>query len=57
VQSLNNLALFYLGQGKYMQAEPLYRRRLAISERVLGQAHPETQTIREILLLMKGDVP
>jgi tetratricopeptide (TPR) repeat protein len=35
--SLNNLAVLYSAQGNYSQAEPLYQRSLAISEKVLGQ--------------------
>src|SRR5437899_799279 len=38
---LTNLALLYSKQGKYGQAEPLYRRSLAIQEKVLGADHPD----------------
>ena len=34
--SLNNLALLYDNQGLYSQAEPLYKRALAIREKALG---------------------
>ena len=39
--SLNNLALLYGAQGKYAEAEPLYRRALAIREKALGAEHPD----------------
>ena len=38
-QSLNNLAALYMYQGQYAQAEPLFKRALAISEKVLGADH------------------
>ena len=37
---LNNLALGYHAQGKYAEAEPLYKRSLAIWEKALGPEHP-----------------
>ena len=39
--SLNGLANLYLDQGKYGDAQPLYRRALLISEKALGPAHPD----------------
>ena len=42
--SLNNLALLYHTQGQYALAEPLYKRSLAISEKALGQNHPDVAT-------------
>jgi tetratricopeptide (TPR) repeat protein len=39
--SLNNLAALYYTQGCYVQAEPLYQRALAISEKALGPEHPD----------------
>ena len=33
---LNNLAFFYSNQGKYTEAEPLFKRALAILEKGLG---------------------
>jgi len=39
---MNNLAYLYRGQGRYAEAEPLYLRARAISERVLGREHPLT---------------
>src|SRR3990172_10615101 len=38
--TLNNLAVLYHTQGKYSEAEPLYRRALAILEETLGATHP-----------------
>ena len=43
-QSLNNLASLYESQGKYEEAEPLYRRSLAIKEKQLGEDHPDVAT-------------
>ena len=37
---LNNLAELYRAQGKYAEAEPLYKRALAIWEKALGPEHP-----------------
>jgi hypothetical protein len=38
--NLNNLAGLYDEQGRYVDAEPLYKRALAISEKALGPDHP-----------------
>ncbi len=38
---LNNLALLYHTQGRYAEAEPLYKRSLAIREKALGLDHPD----------------
>jgi tetratricopeptide (TPR) repeat protein len=43
---LNNLALLYQDQGKYGEAEPLFRRSLGIFEKVLGKGHHSTETVR-----------
>ena len=40
--SVNNLGVLYQAQGRYSEAEPLYKRALAASERVLGPEHPDT---------------
>ena len=40
-RSLNNLAQLYRVQGRYADAEPLFRRSLAITEKALGPGHPE----------------
>ncbi len=42
---LNNLALLYKTQGKYTEAEPLYRRALAIVEKALGPEHPNAAQV------------
>ncbi len=39
-QTLNNLAALYYTKGKYVEAEPLYKRALAIVEKALGPEHP-----------------
>ena len=39
---LNNLAYLYKSQGRYSEAEPLYKRSLLISEEQLGADHPNT---------------
>ena len=39
--TLNNLASVYEAQGRYAQAEPLYKRALAIREKALGPDHPD----------------
>ena len=38
--SLNNLANLYIVQARYKDAEPLYKRSLAILERKVGPNHP-----------------
>ena len=43
-QSLNNLAVLYQRQGRYAEAEPLYKRSLAIREKALGPDHPDVGT-------------
>ena len=43
-QSLNNLAALYADQGRYADAEPLYKRALAIREKALGPDHPDVAT-------------
>ena len=52
---LNNLGLLYKAQGKYGEAEPLYKRSLAITEKALGPDHPNVATNLEnyALLLRK----
>jgi len=42
--SLNNLALVYDEQGKYAEAEPLYKRALAILEKAFGPNHSSVAT-------------
>ena len=42
--SLNNLAELFRTQGRYSEAEPLYKRSLAIREKALGPVHPSVGT-------------
>jgi tetratricopeptide (TPR) repeat protein len=53
---LNNLAELLREQGKYSEAEPLYRRALEIREAQLGINHPSTATVRENLELLLSDM-
>ena len=46
-QSLNNLAVLYKDQGRYADAEPLYKRSLAIEEKALGPDHPDVASVAE----------
>ncbi|WP_013325063.1 tetratricopeptide repeat protein [Gloeothece verrucosa] len=39
--SLNQLALLYYSQGRYEQAEPLYKQALELRKRLLGDNHPD----------------
>ena len=39
---MNNLAAVLQGQGKYEEAEKIYRQVLASKESVLGKEHPST---------------
>ena len=39
---MNNLALVLDSQGKYSEAETMYRQMLVMSEKVLGAEHPDT---------------
>ncbi len=39
--SLSNLALLYDDQGRYAEAEPLFKRALTINEKALGRWHPD----------------
>ena len=43
-RSLNNLAQLYRDQGRYADAEPLYKRALAIYEKSLGPDHRDVAT-------------
>ncbi|MEO0970225.1 MAG: CHAT domain-containing tetratricopeptide repeat protein, partial [Cyanobacteria bacterium J06639_18] len=42
--SLNNLALLYSRQGRYTDAEPLYKQALEMRKRLLGDQHPHVAT-------------
>jgi tetratricopeptide (TPR) repeat protein len=48
-KTLNNMASLYRSQGQYEKAERLYRRALAIKEKVLGSENPEVVASRENL--------
>lgn len=39
---MNNLEVLLDSQGKYSEAEPIFRQALALSEKVLGTDHPNT---------------
>ena len=45
--SLNNLAELYRVQGRYAEAQGLYRRDLAIQEKALGPEHPRVAAVLE----------
>ena len=48
-QTLNNLAIVYQAQGKYREAEGLFKRALAIREKALGANHPDVgQTLNNL---------
>ncbi len=49
---LNNLAELYRAQGKYAEAEPLYKRALAIRENALGPHHQDVATSLNNLALL-----
>jgi tetratricopeptide (TPR) repeat protein len=48
-RSVDNLAILYQAQGKYDEAEPLYERSLAMTEKFLGPEHPEVAQILDKL--------
>ena len=52
LSSINDLALLYSNQGKYAEAEPLYKEALAGRQKALGQEHPDTlSSINDLALL------
>jgi len=54
--SLNNLAVLYESQGKYLEAEDLAQQALVIYQNRLGNEHPNTQNaafIVKLLYIMK----
>jgi tetratricopeptide (TPR) repeat protein len=50
--SLNEEARLHYRQGKYAEAEPLYKRALTISEKTLGPEHPRVAAILNNLALL-----
>jgi len=50
--SINNLAFLYQSQGRYGEAEPLYKRCLQLREEILGPKHPDTLTSINNLALL-----
>ena len=50
--NLYSLATLYHAQGKYREAEPLYRRSLALKEKALGLEHPDVATSLNNLALL-----
>ncbi|WP_423202526.1 CHAT domain-containing tetratricopeptide repeat protein [Microcystis flos-aquae] len=53
--SLNNLAALYRVQGRYSEAEPLYKQALAIWKQQLGDNHPDTAiSLNNLALLYKS---
>ena len=52
--NLNSLAFLYHDQRKYAEAEPLYRRALAIIEKAVGPDHPKvTATLESYAALLR----
>jgi tetratricopeptide (TPR) repeat protein len=51
--ALARIAILYENQGRYSEAEPLYVRSLQIAESTLGANHPNTQTIRKNLEILR----
>ncbi len=45
--TLNNLAVLSKSLGRYVEAEAMYRRALAIFEQSFGPAHPKVITCRK----------
>jgi Flp pilus assembly protein TadD len=51
----NNLALALYAQGKYSEAETMYRETLAVLQRVLGSEHPDTlSTANNLAIALKS---
>jgi len=53
---LNNLANLYSDQGKYVEAELLYRRSLGIFEKVLGKGHHRTEVTRANYVALQEEI-
>ena len=52
--ALNNLANVYSAQGKYSDAEGLYKRALAIREKALGANHRDSIPVLEARQVQRG---
>jgi tetratricopeptide (TPR) repeat protein len=53
--SLNNVAALYESQGRYAEAEPLYKRTVSIYEKALGPDHPDFgQSLNNLARLSAG---
>jgi non-specific serine/threonine protein kinase/serine/threonine-protein kinase len=52
---MNNLANVYQYEGKYAQAEALFRQTLEIRRRVLGPEHPDTLGSMVNLAIIYGE--
>jgi tetratricopeptide (TPR) repeat protein len=50
--SYNNLAMLYYSQGRYGEAEPLYKTALSLRQRLLGEEHPSVATSYNNLALL-----
>ncbi|MEM6612504.1 MAG: tetratricopeptide repeat protein [Cyanobacteria bacterium P01_C01_bin.72] len=46
----------YRKQGRYAEAEPLYLEALEMSRKLLGQEHPNTQTIENNLYKLRQNM-
>ena len=53
--SLDSLAELYQDQGRYADAEPLYKRSLAIRERTFGPNHPDVANSQNNLATLYSD--
>lgn len=53
--NLNNIAGLYYAQGLYAEAEPLFRRALAIREKLFGSLHPDVALSLNNLALLYND--
>jgi tetratricopeptide (TPR) repeat protein len=52
---MQNLAVLYLSQARYAEAEPLFVKGLEIQRRALGKEHPDTRTVMGNLTLLYLD--
>ena len=47
--------LIFMAQGRYVEAESLYKRTLVIAEKAMGPEHPNTATTLNNLALLYRD--